>query len=233
MLYALVTGTSGGLGSKIVLSLLQNGVIVFGVYNNTEIDADILNHINFMPIKADLESRSEIANMIQTLISKTKKLDYLVNCAGITLDRLLIKCTEEEWDKVMAINLSACFYIIKEALPLLRGSDYAHILNISSISGIKGNAGQAAYSASKAALIGMTLSMAIEFSILGVRVNVVLPGYLPTKMGKSNPKAMTLAQQNSLLSKLSLPSDIGDYVVSILKMRSITGQVFNLDSRII
>ncbi|MBF0540374.1 MAG: SDR family oxidoreductase [Nitrospirae bacterium] len=233
MYFALVTGASGGLGSEIGLALLKNDVTVFGVYNNTTIRSKLIEYNNFIPIKADISKKPDITSLVQEILTKTNCLDYLINAAGITHDGLLIKYSESDWDRVISINLSACFYIIREALPLLRQSSHGHIINISSISGIIGRAGQTAYSASKAGLIGMSLSMAREFAEFGIRVNVITPGYMQTSMGNLNQEAMKEAQKNSLINTLSKPEEAAEMILNILNMNNITGQIFNLDSRII
>lgn len=232
MYFALVTGASGGLGSEIVLALLKDGIKVFGIYNNTKISLQLLSNINLIPIKADLTKKTDLSKMFKEIKEKTNRIDYLINCAGITHDGLLIRYKEEDWDRVISINLSASFYIIKEALPLLRQSDDGHIINISSISGIKGGAGQAAYSASKAGLIGMSLGMSWEFAEYGIRVNVVNPGFMPTNMGNLNVEAMNQAKKESVINSLASPRESALMILNILKTNNITGQIFNLDSRI-
>jgi 3-oxoacyl-[acyl-carrier protein] reductase len=232
MYFALVTGASGGLGREIVLGLLKDDITVFGVYNNTDIRSKFQEYNRFIPIKADINIKTDIIRLFKEINIKTDRLDYLINAAGVTHDGLLIRYSESDWDMVISINLSACFYIIKEALGLLRQTGNGHIINITSISGIKGNTGQAAYSASKAGLIGMSLSMAKELSEFGIRVNVVNPGYMPTVMGNLRQEAMRKAKNESLMNTLSDPMESAQMIINILKMKNITGQIFNLDSRI-
>jgi NAD(P)-dependent dehydrogenase (short-subunit alcohol dehydrogenase family) len=108
-----------------------------------------------------------------------------------------------------------------------------HIINISSYSGLKGKAGQAAYSASKAALFGLTMSAAKELSEYNIRVNAILPGYMMTEMGTGARKASEKAKNDSILKILSQPAEVADFILHLVKTENISGQIFNLDSRII
>lgn len=158
-------------------------------------------------------------------------VDVLVNNAGITRDALLIKQKETDWDDIMKTNLGGAFHMIRAFVPLMhRGG---HVVNISSYSGLKGKEGQGAYSASKAALLGLTKAAAHELAALDIRVNAVLPGYLPTSMGEKAAAAMERAKEASLLNTLSNPEEVARFIVYLSGTTHITGQVFSLDSRII
>jgi len=133
---------------------------------------------------------------------------------------------------VIATNLRGCFNVIKTAAPLLIKSGGGHIVNISSYSGLKGNSGQAAYSASKAAVIGLTHAAAVELSGYNIKVNALLPGYMPTGMGVGSSAALEEARERSILKKLSSPVEAAEFVATLLKTENVTGQVFSLDSRI-
>jgi len=131
----------------------------------------------------------------------------------------------------MRVNLKGCFNTIQAFSPLMAESGGGHIINISSRAGLMGNAGQAAYSASKAALLGLTLSAAAELGPMNIRVNALLPGYMPTDMGKGSPQAMEKAARESYLSRLASPAEATSFVLWLSGTENITGQIFTLDSR--
>jgi 3-oxoacyl-[acyl-carrier protein] reductase len=161
------------------------------------------------------------------------RLDVVINNAGIARDNLLIKQTEKEWDAIINTNLTGCFHVMRASVPLLISSGGGHILNISSYSGMKGRAGQVAYSASKAALFGLSLAAARELAEFNIRVNAVLPGYMMTEMGSKAFMASEKAKDESILHSLSNPSKVSQSIFSLAEMSYITGQVLNLDSRVV
>ncbi|MCC6345957.1 MAG: SDR family oxidoreductase, partial [Nitrospirales bacterium] len=184
-----------------------------------------------LPLKADVRSSGEVAAMAQEVFRRWGRVDVLVNNAGIVRDSLLVRQREEEWDAVLAVNCKGAFNTIRAFAPLM--TEGGHIVNISSYSGLKGKEGQAAYSASKAALLGLTKTAAVELAGRGIQVNAVLPGYLPTAMGSGAAGAMEKAREDSLLHVLSDPEEAARFIVHIAGMRTLTGQVFCLDTRIV
>ena len=130
-------------------------------------------------------------------------------------------------------NLKGCFNVISILAPLMISSGGGHIINISSFSGLKGKAGQAAYSASKAAVLGLTRTTARELSEYNIRVNAVAPGYMPTEMGKNAGKAAEIAKEESILKQLAKTGETAEFILFILKTGNVTGQIFSLDSRVI
>ncbi|MEO5356502.1 MAG: SDR family oxidoreductase [Nitrospirae bacterium YQR-1] len=227
---ALVTGASGGLGKAIVLSLLKDSAEVIAVYNSSKITIDGYDK-TMHPIKTDIRHKSEIEKVAGYISENFEKLDYLINSAGISLDGLIVNYSESKWDEVIAVNLTATFNVIREMIELLKKSENPHIINISSRSAIRGVAGQCAYSASKAALIGLSHTLAMELSPYNIKVNTVLPGYLNTTMGTANKTAMKRARQESALGTLSSPEEAAMFIATILKTTRLTGQIFTLDSR--
>ncbi len=232
---ALITGSSGRLGTKISLTFLKKGCHVIAVYNRA--DENFIESFErykdiITPLKVNISKQSEVNSMIKIIKDRFGRLDYVINSAGISKDSLLIKTQEIEWDEVISVNLSGCFYIIKETIPLLINSNGGHIVNISSLSGLKGREGQAAYSASKSALIGLTYSAAKELAGFNIKVNALLPGYMETDMGMKNLNAFKRAKDTSLLNCLSSPSEVASFIYWLVNTKRITGQVFTLDSRI-
>ena len=131
----------------------------------------------------------------------------------------------------MEVNLKGCFNTVKAFAPLMMKSGGGHMINISSYSGARGKAGQAAYSASKAALIGLTYTLAKELSEYKIKVNAVLPGYMPTEMGSKASEAMKKAKEESITGSLSDPKKVAEFIAYLITTENITGQVFCLDSR--
>lgn len=232
---ALVTGASRGLGEQIAIALSGNGYRIAANYLHSDREAaELVRRAgkNSLPVMADVGDLKQVEEMVAQIENTFGRLDAVINNAGITRDSLLIRQTEGEWDEVLATNLRGCFNVIKSAAPLMIKSGGGHIVNVSSYSGVKGKSGQAAYSASKAAVIGLTYTAAAELSGYQIKVNALLPGYLPTGMGVKASDAMEKARERSIIKKLSSPAEAAAFVVTLLKTENITGQVFSLDSRI-
>ncbi len=235
MKVALVTGGARGLGRHISHAFLEQGYHVAINYLNSKINAaEIISQANAhaIALRADVGNSSQVREMIDRIEQRFGRLDLLVNNAGISRDSLLIRQTEADWDAVIRTNLTGCFNLLSAAAPLMIKSGGGHIINISSHSGVKGKAGQAAYSASKAGLIGLTISAAHELAEHNIRVNAAVPGYMGTEMGATAEAAMDQAKEESLLKALSEPSEVARSIVLIAGMDYITGQILSLDSRI-
>ena len=236
MVNALITGASRGLGKQIALTLSARGYQVAVNYATSEKEAcDVAEKAGgaSFAVKADAGDVRQVKEMAIQIEKRFGRLDAVINNAGITKDNLLLRQSEDDWDRVINTNLKGCFNVMKVMAPLMKKSGGGHILNISSYSGVKGKAGQAAYSASKAALIGLSHTVARELAPYGIRVNVLLPGYMMTEMGTGAQRAMEKAQEDSISKDLSDPQEVAEFVAYLLGTTNITGQVFSLDSRII
>lgn len=235
MKVAVVTGASKGIGREIAISLANDGYTVVINYANDETGAqDCLNAINNngMIYKADVSNYAQCQEMINDVISKYGQIDVLVNNAGITRDNLILRMSEDDFDKVIDTNLKSAFNLCKlVARPMMKNKG-GRIINISSVVGKMGNAGQVNYAASKAGIIGLTKSIAKELASKNVLANAVLPGFIATDMtGK-----MTEDQKNAILSQIPLgkmgsPKDIANMVSFLAsdKASYITGQTFIVD----
>lgn len=233
---ALVTGASRGLGKEIAIALLKKRYAVFVNYLSDGKDrSELLRSTggNASAVMADVGDPVQVRGMADLIEKEAGRLDVVINNAGITKDALLLRQSEEEWDSIIRTNLKGCFNIIKTMAPLMVKSGGGHIINISSRSGLRGKAGQAAYSASKAALLGLTYTSAAELAAYNIRVNAVLPGFMMTDMGVKAVRAMTEAKGKSMINKLTDPAEVAAMVVAIVNTENITGQVFSLDSRIL
>jgi len=233
---ALVTGASRGLGKEIALALAKKRYTVFVNYLSAGKEgSEFLKSIgrDVRAVRADVGDPVQVRGMADLVEKEAGRLDVVINNAGITKDALLLRQSEEEWDSIIRTNLKGCFNIIKTMAPLMLKSGGGHIINISSRSGLKGKAGQAAYSASKAALLGLTYTSAAELAAFNIRVNAVMPGFMTTDMGMKAFRAMTEARGKSMIGKLSDPAEVAAMVLAIVNTENITGQVFSLDSRIL
>ena len=184
---AIVTGASQGLGKGVAVALGQNGAHVVCLARNAEKLSATVAEIEQAggsgeAIACDVTDRTAAAEAIKATNDKHGRLDILVNNAGITRDKLMRGMSDEEWDDVMATNLTSCFVCCRAAAGVMRRKKYGRIINMASISGLIGNPGQANYSASKAGMIGMTRTMSKELVSRGVTVNAVAPGFIASEM---------------------------------------------------
>ena len=184
---AVVTGASQGLGKAVAIALAANGASVLCLARNADKLADTVGQIESAGGKAeavacDVTDRAAAKAAIESAKEKYGRLDILVNNAGITRDKLMRGMSDEEWDDVIATNLTSCFVCSRTAAGIMRRAKYGRIVNMASISGLIGNPGQANYSASKAGMIGVTRTLSKELISRGVTVNAVAPGFIASEM---------------------------------------------------
>ena len=232
---ALVTGASRGIGKAIAVELARSGADVIVNYSKDEKGAiKVADEVkksgrDAIAIKADVSDFDDVSGMFSIIKQRFGKLDILVNNAGITMDRTLKKMSQEEWNKVIDVNLNSIYNVTKNALPLLQ--ENSHVINISSIVGIYGNFGQTNYAASKAGIIGFTKSLAKEFGKHGVTVNAIAPGFIESEMTNKIPFIRKkLIEWFIPLKRTGLPEEVA-YAVAFLasdKASYITGQVINI-----
>ena len=184
---AIVTGASQGLGKGVAIALGMNGAKVICLARNAEKLADTVAAIEEAggtaeAVSCDVTDRDAAKAAIEGAKEKHGRLDILVNNAGITRDKLMRGMSDEEWDDVIATNLTSCFVCCRSAAGIMRRAKYGRIINMASISGLIGNPGQANYSASKAGMIGLTRTLSKELISRGVTVNAVAPGFIASDM---------------------------------------------------
>lgn len=234
---AIVTGGSRGIGASIALELARNGVkIVLNYVTRKELAEKILAEINefggeALIIQADVSNCEQANYLIHATVEHFGKLDILVNNAGITRDSTFKKLTEEDWRKVIDVNLNSVFNTTSAALPYLQESDAGRIINISSIIGQAGGFGQTNYAAAKAGLIGYTKSLALELARSNVTVNTICPGFIGTEMVQAIPeKVLESIVAKVPQKRLGKPEEVARGVVFLCKDGDyITGQQLNIN----
>lgn len=234
---AIVTGGSRGIGSSIALELAKNGAKVVINYNiRKELADKVVAEINEFggeayAVQADVSESNEAAYLVQETINHYGKLDILVNNAGITRDSTFKKLSEEDWRKVIDVNLNSVYNNTSAALPYLLESEAGRIINISSIIGQAGGFGQTNYAAAKAGLIGYTKSLALELAKSNVTVNAICPGFIGTEMVQAIPEKVLAGIVEKVPQKrLGKPEEIARGVVFLCKDGDyITGQQLNIN----
>ncbi|MBI2932106.1 MAG: 3-oxoacyl-[acyl-carrier-protein] reductase [Planctomycetes bacterium] len=234
---ALVTGASRGIGREIALALAEAGADVACVATNLPLLEEVCAKIRALGRKAvalqcDVGVPAQVDAAVEKAVAELGGLDILVNNAGVTKDNLLIRMKEEEWDRVIDVDLKGPWAFMKAASrPLLR-SKCARIVNISSVAGLMGNAGQGNYSAAKAGLIALTKTAAREYGGRGICVNAVAPGFIETDMARAvDPKVLEAAKETIPFKRFGRPREVADAVVFLAgdTARYITGHVLVVD----
>ena len=238
---AVVTGGGRGIGRDISIALAKEGVSVVvsdideGSASGTSEDI-IAAGGKAVAAVGDVSKSGDAKGIIDKSVEAFSSVDILINNAGITRDGLIIRMTDEDWDKVISVNLTGAFNMIKAAGRIMMKKRYGKIVSITSVVGIMGNAGQSNYAASKAGLIGLTRSAAKELASRNVCVNAVAPGYIETEMTRSLPVEAKEAFLNSIpLKRAGTPSDVANAVLFLSSPESdyITGQVIQVDGGMI
>ncbi len=236
---ALVTGASRGLGARLAVELAQSGYrVVINYHSHGALASRLARRIirgggEAFCCKADVGNGADVETMVQKTVERWKRLDLLVNNAGITHEALLISMTEDDWGRVIDTNLKGAFNCARAAARHMIKQRSGHIINISSILGVCGGRGESAYAASKAALIGFTKSLARELGRSGIRVNAVMPGFMRTSMTRAAAaEARVAARRSNVLNGFSDPGAAARFIVNLAAMETVSGQLFNLDGRI-
>lgn len=235
---AVVTGASRGIGKAIALKLASLGANLVLNYRNSESEAlEVEKQIKEMGVDAitvrgDISKLEDVENIVNTAKDKFGVIDIMVNNAGITKDNLIIRMKEEDFDKVIDVNLKGVFNCLKVIAPIMIKQRHGKIINLSSVVGISGNASQVNYSASKAGVIGMTKSLAKEIGSRGINVNAVAPGFIETDMtGELSEKVKEEYKKNIPLRRTGKPEDVANVVAFLASESSdyVTGQVIHVD----
>ena len=229
----IVTGGSQGIGRAIAEFLAEkgSGIAILDVADGAEACRAVEKKgVKGLFLKVDVTNLQEVEKAVQTVVTDLGRVDNLVNNAGITRDRLILRMTEDEWDQVIRVNLKGVFTCTKAVIRHLMKKG-GSIVNIASIAGLMGNAGQANYAASKAGVIGFTKSIAKEYGQRGVRVNAVAPGFIITDMTASlDAQYRETVTQAVALKRPGVPLDVARVVYFLLSDYGsyVTGEVINV-----
>lgn len=235
---ALVTGGGRGIGRAICLALAAQGYDVAVNYAASSAAAEKTAEdcraygVQAVTLQADVTDPAACQTLVDTAAKTFGRLDVLVNNAGVTADKLILRMQEEDFDKVINANLKGAFFCCKAACKLMMRQRYGRIVNISSVVGLHGNAGQANYAASKAGLIGMTKSLAKEFAARNVTVNAVAPGFIGTDMTDAMPEAAKQAAMTGIpAGRIGAAEEVAHAVAFLAGEGAsyITGQVLCVD----
>ena len=234
----LITGATGGIGSAMAKRMAKQGADL--VLSGTKKDSleTLSSEIgdNCYSFAADLAKKEEIKNLVIWAIEKMGSIDILVNNAGITRDNLSIRMSDEDWDDVINVNLTASFLLSRDCLKVMLKKRWGRIINITSVVGVMGNAGQSNYAASKAGMIGMTKSIASEVASRGITVNCISPGYVVTAMtDKISDAAKENILQNTPVRRFGKAEEIADWAIYLASNEAdyITGQNININGGLV
>lgn len=240
MKVALITGASGGIGSEITKTLLKDGYFTIAHYNTGK---DRINSLAkevqemgfadyFFPVQADLSTEEGVYSLVEIVKRNFKRIDVLVNNAGVDLYKLATETTTSEWDYLFNVNLKASFILTKELLPAMVSAQKGSVIFVSSVLGVNGSSMESCYSASKSAMIGFAEALSKEVGLSGVRVNCVCPGVIDTPMNSrfTDEEIQDLKKRISL-GKIGTPQNVADLVAFLASEKAcyITGQAIVVD----
>ena len=234
---AIVTGGAQGIGQAIAVTLAQEGADVVVADLNANRCEETVARVKqlgrkAMAVSVNVGDWDQVKSMIDRVQKEWERIDILVNNAGITRDGLLLRMKEEDWQSVLQVNLTGTFYCVKAVLPTMSRQRNGRIVNIASIVGAIGNIGQANYAASKAAVIGLTKTVAREYASRNITVNAVAPGFIDTAMTQDLSADTKEALLNQIpLKRLGQASDIADAVSFLCSEKAgyITGHVLHVN----
>jgi 3-oxoacyl-[acyl-carrier protein] reductase len=233
---ALVTGATGGIGGAIARAFHKQGasLAISGRQKDKleKLAAELGSNVHVLP--CDLADRAQVTGLVDQAVAKLGRLDVLVNNAGLTKDNLFMVMKDDQWDEVIAVNLTSTFLLMRAAArSMMRAkTGYGRIINISSVSGIVGNPGQGNYAASKAGMIGMSKSLAREVASRGISVNCIAPGFISTPMTDAlNEKQVTAIKEAIPAQKFGTPADVAAACVYLASAEGgyMTGQTLHVN----
>ena len=239
---AIVTGGAGGIGAAVAETLCRQGYSVAIVYHSSEENALALSYglismgLDAFPVYADARSSADVDAAVEKIWRLNRRIDVLVNNAGLSQHRLLQDTTDGEWDDLIGVNLSGTFYFCRAALPYMLKAHAGRIVNVSSMWGQVGAAMEASYSAAKAGVIGLTKALAKEVAPSGVTVNCIAPGAVDTAMMKEySPEDVDALCGEIPACRLGTPAEIAAAVAFLAREDSayITGQVIGVNGGLV
>ena len=234
---ALITGGAQGIGKAIALGMAKEGANIGIADVNIENAENTAQEVRTLGVKSiavklDVSNQDNVSNTFQTFVKELGAFDILVNNAGITRDTVLLRMKEEDWDAVLNVNLKGSFLCSKEAVKIMAKQRSGKIISISSVVAFIGNPGQANYSSSKAALIGLTKTIAKEYASRGIRANAIAPGFIQTAMTDALTDEVKGEMKRAIpLGQFGTPEDVANTVIFLASNESdyITGQVIHVN----
>ena len=229
----LITGATGGIGNALVEKFLSLNGTVLATGTNTEKLNDLKkNFPDINVLKFDISEHSKIEDFIENVSSQLEGLDIVVNNAGITMDNLSLRMKNEEWQKVIDINLTSTFYLCKCSIKKMLRNKYGRVVNITSIVGHTGNLGQSNYAASKAGIVAMSKSLATEYARKNITINCVSPGFIQSKMTDKIDESIKAVLTSKIpMSKLGTGEDVSNTVAFLSSDAAsyITGETIHVN----
>lgn len=235
---AIITGATRGIGRGIAIVFAQQGANVAFTYSSSvqaaeELEKELIGMgVQAKSYQSNAGDFNEAQKMVDDVIATFGTVDILINNAGITKDNLLMRISEEDFDKVIEINLKSVFNMTKAVQRIMLKNKAGSIINMSSVVGVKGNAGQTNYAASKAGVIGFSKSVALELGSRNIRCNVIAPGFIETEMTEKLSADVVEGWRNNIpLKRGGTPEDVANACVFLASDMSayVTGQVLNVD----
>jgi NAD(P)-dependent dehydrogenase (short-subunit alcohol dehydrogenase family) len=228
-----INGLTGAIGEALAGRCSSLGAEVYGIYGKDRLKAEaLLREKGIKSLSIDFSREKAAPDKLKKFL-RHKKIHALINAHGLTIDRPLIRLNEKDWDRVLDVNLTSIFHLSRSILPNV--AEGGRIINLASSAGLIGSEGQANYASAKAGLWAFTKSLAREAAGNNIMVNLILPGFIPSKMTKSAPRhSWEKAKRESLTGKLMKTEVVTDFIIYLLSKyaQGITGQAFNIDSRI-
>ena len=235
---AIVTGASRGIGKAIAQQFIAQGAkVAFTYRSSAEAAAALEQELSagggtVKGFQSDAASMTDAERLVGEVVEAFGTVDIVINNAGITDDTLLMRMTEEQWDRVISVNLKSCFNLTKAVMRTMLKARSGSIVNISSVVGVQGNAGQANYAASKAGILGFTKSVALELGSRNIRCNAIAPGFIETEMTAALDEATVQGWRDAIpLKRGGTPEDVANLALFLASDMStyITGQTINVD----
>ena len=239
---AIVTGASRGIGKAIAQEFIAQGAkVAFTYRSSAEAAAALEQELSagggtVKGFQSDAASMTDAERLVGEVVEAFGTVDIVINNAGITDDTLLMRMTEEQWDRVISVNLKSCFNLTKAVMRTMLKARSGSIVNISSVVGVQGNAGQANYAASKAGILGFTKSVALELGSRNIRCNAIAPGFIETEMTAKLDADTVQGWRDAIpLKRGGTPEDVANLCVFLASDMSayITGQTLNVDGGMI
>ena len=239
---AIVTGASRGIGKAIAQQFIAQGAkVAFTYRSSAEAAASLEKELSagggtVKGFQSDAASMTDAERLVGEVVEAFGTVDIVINNAGITDDTLLMRMTEEQWDRVISVNLKSCFNLTKAVMRTMLKARSGSIVNISSVVGVQGNAGQANYAASKAGILGFTKSVALELGSRNIRCNAIAPGFIETEMTAKLDADTVQGWRDAIpLKRGGTPEDVANLCVFLASDMSayITGQTLNVDGGMI